>query len=192
MSRHSDNRNPVLRVTICIVFVLIIAGLIGGLLYRAIGSRGTTEYINYNDIDYSAETESDITLQAQDNIFSVKSATGGMADYSVKIVANSENNFEFVMDGQTYNFISADENNNDYTSVFGVSEYADYFVVNIPDDFTVEGAVESVYGKDIEILDELNSSYCYFTIVITLGGNSINLNFNFAEQISLEPPYIVV
>lgn len=36
MSRHSDNRNPVLRVTICIVFVLIIAGLIGGLLYRAI------------------------------------------------------------------------------------------------------------------------------------------------------------
>lgn len=192
MSRHSDNRNPVLRVTICIVFVLIIAGFIGGLLYRAIGSRGTTDYINYNDIDYSAETESDITLQAQDNIFSVKSATGGMVDYSVRIVANPENNFEFVMDGQTYNFISADGENNDYTSAFGVSEYADYFVVNVPNDFTVEGAVESIYGKDIEIVDELNSSDCYFTIVITLGESMVNLNFNFAEQISLDPPYIVV
>lgn len=192
MSRPSDNRNPVLRVTICIVFVLIIAGLIGGLLYRVIGSRSTTDYINYNDREYSAGAESDITLQAQDNIFGVKSSTGGKADYSVKIVANSENNFEFVMDGQTYNFISADDDNNDYTSVFGISEYTDYFVVNVPDDFTVERAIESIYGKDIEILDELNSSDCYFTIVITLGGSSINLNFNFAEQLSLDPPYIVV
>lgn len=167
MSRPSDNRNPILRVTICIVFVLIIVGLIGGLLYRVIDSRSTADYINYNDRELKA-------------------------DYSVKIVANSENNFEFVMDGQTYNFISADGENNDYTFAFGVSEYADYFVVNVPDDFTVERAIESIYGKDIEILDELNSSDCYFTIVITLGESLVNLNFNFAEQISLDPPYIVV
>lgn len=192
MSRHSDNRNPVLRVTICIIFVLIIAGLIGGLLYRAIGSRSTADYINYNDIDYSAAAESNITLQAQNNIFSVKSATGGYVDYSVKIVANPENNFEFVMNGQTYNFISADENNNDYTSVSGVLKYSDYFVVNVPDDFTIEGAIKSIYGKDVEILDELNSSYCYFTVVITLGESLVKLNFNFAEQMSLDPPYIVV
>ena len=71
---------------------------------------------------------------------------------------------------------------------------ADGFSLTIPEDFTVEQAVETQYGGDIELQDgyEINDVLCYFVITVTSGESTVSLCFAFFNlTVALDPPQII-
>lgn len=124
--------------------------------------------------------------------FSVKSLTGGEVNFDVKITSNSANNFTFVYGGQPQKFYGTNEEQNDYSEVFGLEKSADGFTLSIPENFTVEEAVKMKYGGDIEIQGDLNDNLCYFVITVSVDKTTVNLWFNFTElKITLDPSQII-
>lgn len=88
-----------------------------------------------------------------------------------------------------------DEERDDYSEVFGLKKQADSFSLTIPEDFTVEKAIETKYGGNIELKDELQNDLCYFVITVTAETSSVNLNYllySSVTDIEIKPPQIII
>lgn len=157
MSKANGAKNGIVKVITWVLVVLLVLGGAGIIVRFALKDQGLNYYVEYNDKKYFANMESsDIWLSPiQENAFAVKSITGKPIDYSVKITANLENNFGFLLDGKYLQFYSTTESDNDYTEIFEVQKSAEGFTVTIPKGMTVQKAVEKQYGGEIELAEEL-------------------------------------
>ena len=78
--------------------------------------------------------------------------------------------------------------------MFGLQAETDGFTVTIPQDMTVEQAIETKLGGDITLIDELSDSTAYFVITVTVDESSVELPFVFGAKVSgvtLNPPSII-
>ena len=196
MSKSNGALGAIGKVITYILVVLLVLGIAGMVAYFALRAQGVTYYVEYGGERYFANGDggSIELLNGATNRFSVKSLTGGEVNYSVTVQSNSANNFDFVIDGEYRQFYSTTDENNDYAAVFGLQKKADGFSLTLPDHFTVEQAVETQYGGDIELQDgyEISDDLCYFVITVTSDESTVSLWFTFSDlTITLDPPQIV-
>lgn len=195
MSKANGVMGAIRKVLTYFLIVLFVLGIAGGVSFFVLRNQGITYYVEYGGKKYYANGGGGSLWLSPSNVsqtFSVKSLTGGEVNYSVKVTANSANNFTFVYDGKLQKFFGTDETANDYSEVFGLKKAVNEFMLTVPKDFTVEQAVEAKYGGDIAVQGELNNDYCYFVITVTVEKSKVNLWFNFSPmEIMLNPSQIV-
>ena len=196
MSKSNGALSAIGKVITYILVVLLVLGIVGMVAYFALRAQGVTYYVEYNGERYVANGDGGSIglLNGETHDFAVKSLTGGEVNYDVTVQSNGANNFDFVLNGENYQFFGKDENKNDYSALFGLQKKADGFSLTLPDHFTVEQAVETQYSGDIELQNgyEIDTDLCYFVIIVTSDESSISLWFTFSDfAVTLDPPQIV-
>ena len=111
------------KIVTWILVVLLVLGIAGGAAYLAMKESGVSFYAETagEKIFGGTERETGTFSTGQTYDFSVRALEGGDINYSVKVTANPENNFDFVLDGKTYRFSGEDEERNDYSEVFALT-----------------------------------------------------------------------
>lgn len=196
MSKSSGVLGAIGKVITYVFVVLLVLGIAGMVAYFALRAQGVTYYVEYSGERYVANGDGGSIgfLSGETYDFTVKSLTGGEVNYDVTVQSNSANNFDFVLNGENYQFFGKNDENNDYAAVFGLQKKADGFSLTIPDYFTVEQAVETQYGGDIELQNgyEISDDLCYFVITVTSDESTVSLWFTFSDfTVTLDPPQIV-
>lgn len=177
---------------ILVILLVVAAGLLVG--YFVLRDRGVTYYVEYGGTRYYANTDGgSIWLKpGETHSFSVRSLTGGEMNFSAKVISNEANNFGFFAGEEFHRFYDNDEQNDDYSDVFGLTKSLNGFTVTIPETLTVEGAIEEKFGSDITPQTELQKDICYFVVTVTADGNTVNMWFNFdGVRLSIDPPSII-
>lgn len=93
-------------------------------------------------------------------------------DYNVKVVPNAERDFDFTVDGERYLYSKQD----DMSAAFGLKKSDTYFELTIPQDFSLEYALQSCYpGKEVIVPEEAMSAnaYPYMLVVSSYNGNIV-------------------
>ena len=115
-------------------------------------------------------------------------------DYSVEIVPNAEQDFEYTVDGEPYLYSKT----GDLSSAFSLKKQKSYFEITLREDMTVQSVLETVHpGQQVKVpgtaADE--NPFPYTLIVSSYNGNvSYRIAFNLGADvtgITLDPPSIV-
>ena len=166
-----------------ILVVLLVLGLAGGAAYLAMKESGISFYAETGGERIFGGTERELTFSTgQTYDFSVRALEGGEISYSVKVTANPENNFDFVLDGKTYRFSGEDEERNDYSEVFALTKRADGFSLTIPEG-SAEKAVKAKFGEGVQIGTELSAGLAYFSVTIGAGESRAQIFFRFSPEL---------
>lgn len=172
------------KIVTWILVVLLVLGIAGGAAYLAMKESGISFYAETDGERILGGTERELTFSTgQTYDFSVRALEGGKVNYSVKVTANPENNFDFVLDGKTYRFSGGDEERNDYSEVFALTRRADGFSLTIPEGFSAEKAVKAKFGEGVQIEDELSAELAYFSVTIGAGESRAQIFFRFAPEL---------
>lgn len=196
MSKSSGAGSVFGKIVTFILVAVLILGIVGIAAYFLLREQGMTYYVEYNGQRYMGGMDGgSLVLQAgKPHKFSVKSLTGGDVNYSVKVVSNSANSFLFSVGDELYTLYSDDEERNDYSDVFGLEQTVSGFSVTIPQDMTVESAIEQKYGGEVVLFEEVSANVSYFMIVVSAGDTSVNLWFTVGVNVTgvtLDPPQII-
>ena len=172
------------KIVTWILVVLLVLGLAGGAAYLAMKESGASFYAETAGEKIFGGTEKEMVFSTgQTYDFSVHALEGGEINYSVKVTANPENNFDFVLDGKTYHFSGEDEERNDYSEVFALTRRADGFSLTIPEGFSAEKAVKAKFGEGVQIGTELSAELAYFSVTIGAGESRAQIFFRFSPEL---------
>lgn len=197
MSKGSGAGSVFGKIITFILVAVLILGIVGIAGYFLLREQGMTYYVEYNGQRYMGGMDggSLILQRGTPNEFSVKSLTGEEVNYSVKVTANEANNFGFYVGEEFQRFYSEDDDEvNDYSQEFGLQKNADGFSLTMPEDYTVEQALEDKYGGEVNLRDELSDNMAYFVITVTVEKTSLNLWFVIGADVTgvtIDPPHII-
>lgn len=196
MSKGNGAVNAIGKIITWLLVVLLILGIAGGITYFVLRSQGVTFYVEYGSERYFANGDGGAVWfppESTETIF-VKSLVGEEVNYSARVEANGANNFAFTTGGEIWYLWNDDTEKDDYTDIFDVKKSTDSFTITIPDDFSVEKAVEEKFGAEIVLQDEsdIQDDLCYFVLVVSVDESTVRLPFSFsAITITLSPSEIV-
>lgn len=181
------------KFVVWLLVVILIVAIAGVALYFSLRSQGTTFYVQYGEEKYYANLDGgNLFLSAgKTHEFSVKSLTGNEVDYTVKVMANGENNLHFSFDNELHSLYNADDELDDYSDEFDLQITSTGFRLAVPQDMSVEGIIEEKYGGNVEFLQAVPDELCYFSIVVMSEKSTVELAFNFCPSITLDPPSII-
>ena len=115
-------------------------------------------------------------------------------DYTVEIVPNAEQDFEYTVDGETYLYSKA----GDLSAAFSLKKQKNYFEITLREDMTIQSVLETGYpGQQVEVPETAadENPFPYTLIVSSYNGNvSYRIAFNLGADvtgITLDPPSIV-
>ena len=172
------------KIVTWIIVVLLVLGLAGGAAYLAMKKSGVSFYAETGGERIFGGTERELTFSTvQTYDFSVRALERGKVNYSVKVMANPENNFDFVLDGKTYRFSGEDEERNDYSEVFALTRRTDGFSLTIPEGFSAEKAVKAKFGEGVQIGTELSAELACFSVTIGAGESRVQIFFRFSPEL---------
>lgn len=161
-----------------ILVLLVVTGLVA-IIYKF--TNGFNEEFKTFYVDYGGEQ----ILSADSNLALAKNEThrfdvkytfdtpqSEVKGYSVEIIPNAERDFDFTVDGERYLYSKQD----DMSAAFGLKKSDTYFELTIPQDFSLEYALQSCYpGKEVIVPEEAISSnaYPYMLVVSSYNGNMV-------------------
>lgn len=161
-----------------ILVLLVVTGLVA-IIYKF--TNGFNEEFKTFYVDYGGEQ----ILSADSNLALAKNEThrfdvkytfdtpqSDVKGYSVEIIPNAERDFDFTVDGERYLYSKQD----DMSAAFGLKKSDTYFELTIPQDFSLEYALQSCYpGKEVIVPEEAISSnaYPYMLVVSSYNGNMV-------------------
>ena len=183
-----------------ILVLLLVAGLVA-VIYKftnGFNEDFKTFYVEYEGKQILAQN-SELALEPGKTYrFDVKytfdTQQSETKDYSVEIVPNAEQDFEYTVDGEPYLFSRA----GDLSAAFSLKKQATHFEITLREDMTIQSVLETVYpGQQVEVpgtaADE--NPFPYALIVSSYNGNvSYRIAFNLGADvtgITLDPPSIV-
>lgn len=115
-------------------------------------------------------------------------------DYSVEIVPNAEQDFEYLVDGEIYLYSQA----GDLSSAFSLRKQATHFEITLREDMTIQCVLETVHpGQQVKVPENASDGnpFPYALIVSSYNGNvSYRIAFDIGTDvtgITLDPPSIV-
>ena len=115
-------------------------------------------------------------------------------DYSVEIVPNAEQDFEYTVDGETYLYSKA----GDLSAAFSLKKQKSYFEITLREEMTVQSVLETVHpGQQVKVPETAadENPFPYALIVSSYNGNvSYHIAFNLGADvtgITLDPPQII-
>ena len=183
-----------------ILVLLLVAGLVA-VIYKftnGFNEDFKTFYVEYEGKQILAQN-SELALEPGKTYrFDVKytfdTQQSETKDYSVEIVPNAEQDFEYTVDGETYLYSKA----GDLSSAFSLKKQATHFEITLREDMTIQSVLETVYpGQQVEVpgtaADE--NPFPYALIVSSYNGNvSYRIAFNLGADvtgITLDPSQII-
>lgn len=160
-----------------ILVLLLLAGLVA-IIYRF--TNGFNEDFKTFYVEYGGEqiltTESEMHLvSGNTHRFDVKytfdTENAEPKGYNVKIVPNAQRDFDFTVDGERYLY----SKQGDMTAAFGLKKSDTYFELVIPEDFSLEYALQSCYpGKEVVVPEEAaDANSCPYMLVISSYNDSV-------------------
>ena len=143
-----------------ILVLLLLAGLVA-IIYRF--TNGFNEDFKTFYVEYGGEqiltTESEMHLvSGNTHRFEVKytfdTENAEPKGYNVKVVPNAQRDFDFTVDGERYLY----SKQGDMTAAFGLKKSDTYFELSLPEDFSLEYALQSCYpGKEVVVPEEADT-----------------------------------
>lgn len=160
-----------------ILVLLLLAGLVA-IIYRF--TNGFNEDFKTFYVEYGGEqiltTESEMHLvSGNTHRFDVKytfdTDNAEPKGYNVKVVPNAQRDFDFMVDGERYLY----SKQGDMTAAFGLKKSDTYFELVIPEDFSLEYALQSCYpGKEVVVPEEAaDANSCPYMLVISSYNDSV-------------------
>ena len=160
-----------------ILVLLLLAGLVA-IIYRF--TNGFNEDFKTFYVEYGGEqiltTESEMHLTSGNtHRFNVKytfdAENTEPKGYNVKIVPNAQRDFDFTVDGERYLY----SKQGDMTAAFGLKKSDTYFELVIPEDFSLEYALQSCYpGKEVVVPEEAEEANAYpYMLVVSSYNDSV-------------------
>ena len=160
-----------------ILVLLLLAGLVA-IIYRF--TNGFNEDFKTFYVEYDGEqiltTESEMHLTSGNtHRFDVKytfdTENAEPKGYNVKVVPNAQRDFDFTVDGERYLY----SKQGDMTAAFGLKKSDTYFELVIPEDFSLEYALQSCYpGKEVVVSEEAADANAYpYMLVISSYNDSV-------------------
>lgn len=183
-----------------ILVLLLLAGLVA-IIYKF--TNGFNEDFKTFYVEYGGEqiltTESEMHLTSGNtHRFEVKytfdTENTEPKGYNVKVVPNAQRDFDFMVDGERYLY----SKQGDMTAAFGLKKSDTYFELFIPEDFSLEYALQSCYpGKDVVVPEEVaDANACPYMLVISSYNDSVvyHIALSVGAEVTgviLDPPSIV-
>ena len=115
-------------------------------------------------------------------------------DYTVEIVPNAEQDFEYLVDGESHLFSRA----GDPSAAFGRNKQDSYFELTLREDMTVQSVLERCHtGQTVEVPADAEKGNAYpYRLIVTSYNGSVSYRIAFSvgmevTGITLDPPSIV-
>lgn len=183
-----------------ILVLLLLAGLVA-IIYRF--TNGFNEDFKTFYVEYGGEqiltTESEMHLvSGNTHRFDVKytfdTENAEPKGYNVKVVPNAQRDFDFMVDGERYLY----SKQGDMTAAFGLKKSDTYFELVIPEDFSLEYALQSCYpGKEVVVPEEAaDANSCPYMLVISSYNDSVVYHIALSvgaevTGVELDPDHII-
>ena len=183
-----------------ILVLLLVAGLVA-VIYKftnGFNEDFKTFYVEHEGKQILSENSEMTFTKGKTRRFDVKYTfdTGQTEarDYSVEIVPNAEQDFEYTVDGETYLYSKA----GDLSAAFSLKKQKSYFEITLREDMTVQSVLETVHpGQQVKVPENASDGnpFPYALIVSSYNGNvSYRIAFDIGTDvtgITLDPPGIV-
>lgn len=183
-----------------ILVLLLLAGLVA-IIYKF--TNGFNEDFKTFYVEYGGKqiltTESEMHLvSGNTHRFDVKytfdTENAEPKGYNVKVVPNAQRDFDFTVDGERYLY----SKQGDMTAAFGLKKSDTYFELVIPEDFSLEYALQSCYpGKEVIVPEEAaGANACPYMLVISSYNDSVVYHIALSvgaevTGVELDPDYII-
>lgn len=183
-----------------ILVLLLLAGLVA-IIYRF--TNGFNEDFKTFYVEYGGEqiltTESEMHLvSGNTHRFDVKytfdTDNAEPKGYNVKVVPNAQRDFDFTVDGERYLY----SKQGDMTAAFGLKKSDTYFELVIPEEFSLEYALQCCYpGKEVVVPEEAADANAYpYMLVISSYNDSVVYHIALSvgaevTGVTLDPDHII-
>ena len=183
-----------------ILVLLLLAGIVA-VIYRF--TNGFNEDFKTFYVEYDGEqiltTESEMHLTSGNtHRFGVKytfdTENAEPKGYNVKIVPNAQRDFDFTVDGERYLY----SKQGDMTAAFGLKKSDTYFELSLPEDFSLEYALQSCYpGKEVVVPEEADTGNLQpYMLVISSYNDSVVYHIALSvgaevTGVELDPDHII-
>ena len=183
-----------------ILVLLLVAGLIA-VIYKftnGFNEDFKTFYVEHEGKQILSENSEMTFTEGKTYRFDVKytfdTQQSETKDYTVGIVPNAEQDFEYTVDGETYLYSKA----GDLSSAFGLNKQKSYFEITLQEDMTLQSVLAAVHsGQQVEVPETAadENPFPYALIVSSYNGNvSYRIAFDLGTDvtgITIDPPGIV-
>ena len=183
-----------------ILVLLLVAGLVA-VIYKftnGFNEDFKTFYVEHEGKQILSENSEMTFTKGKTHRFDVKytfdTQQSEARDYSVEIVPNAEQDFEYTVDGEPYLYSKA----GDLSAAFSLKKQKSYFEITLREDMTVQSVLETVHpGQQVEVPENAadENPFPYTLIVSSYNGNvSYRIAFDLGTDvtgITLDPPSIV-
>lgn len=184
-----------------IILVLLLAAGLVAVIYKftnGFNEDFKTFYVEHEGKQILSENSETTFTKGKTHRFDVKYTfdTGQTEarDYSVEIVPNAEQDFEYTVDGETYLYSQA----GDLSAAFSLKKQKSYFEITLREDMTVQSVLETVYpGQQVKVPETAadENPFPYTLIVSSYNGNvSYRIAFDLGTDvtgITLDPSQII-
>lgn len=183
-----------------ILVLLLVAGLVA-IIYRftnGFNEDFKTFYVEYGGAKILT-TDSKMSLTTgTTHRFDVKytfdTENAEPKDYNAKVVPNVQRDFDFTVDGDRYLY----SKQGDMTAAFGLTKNDTYFELVIPEEFSLEYALQSCYpGKEVVIPEGVTEANAYpYMLVISSYNDSVVYHIALSvgaevTGVTLDPDHII-
>lgn len=179
------NKKAFMNALTAVAVLLIFVGLLGIVSKYSNGFNEDfkTFSLEHNNETISA-TESKLTFDvgSEQKIYCNYIIKPDDDSFSVSLSADTtkKNTFNYTVDGNSYSF----KDNSDLSDYFELNKTNSYFTIKIPNDFSMENLLSSLYpnAEEIVLQDDVDYSKYYFTLIVSNYNESIKyyIHFNVA------------
>ena len=183
-----------------ILVLLLVAGLVAVLYNFTNGFNEDfkTFYVEHEGKQILSENSEVTFTEGKTHRFDVKytfdTQQSEARDYSVEIVPNAEQDFEYTVDGEKYLYSKA----GDLSAAFSLKKQKSYFEITLREDMTLQSVLETVHpGQQVEVPENAadDNPFPYALIVSSYNGSvSYRIAFSVGMDvtgITLDPSQII-
>lgn len=184
-----------------IILVLLLAAGLVAVIYKftnGFNEDFKTFYVEHEGEQILSENSEMTFTEGKTHRFDVKytfdTGQAEARDYSVEIVPNAEQDFEYTVDGETYLYSKTGE----LSAAFSLKKQKSYFEITLREDMTIQSVLETVYpGQQVEVPETAadENPFPYTLIVSSYNGNvSYRIAFDLGTDvtgITLDPSQII-
>ena len=181
-----------------ILVLLLVAGPVA-VLYKftnGFNEDFKTFYVEHEGKQILSENSEMTFTKGKTHCFDVKytfdTQQSEARDYSVEIVPNAEQDFEYTVDGEPYLYSKA----GDLSAAFSLKKQKSYFEITLREDMSVQSVLETVHpGQQVKVPENAADVFPYVLCISSYNGNvSYRIAFGLGAEvtgITLDPPSIV-
>lgn len=186
------NKTKIVKIITSVLLALLLVGTMGVIAHFTNGFREgfKTFYVNYKGEDILSEKSGLELSRGEAHRFDVTYIFEDLNEetepkgYSVEIVSNVEKGkeFEYSVDGEKITYVDGMY----LTNVFQIDRQDTYFTLTLPEDISLVKVLESVYEKDVEVLNNVEATEPYlYTLVVSSYDESVTYHIDFAFYIGV-------